>query len=153
MDTNASKYAAVAVLQQVELGALVSIHTDMEEKTPTIDNRPAPIQCEGGLLVHNGPSFPRRLHLPVFLGAREARTFVSKPMEPEQVLVPVEPQAPTCEEEASAPTYDLLDRKAITKTRFNPKPRVRKTVLSGRGFLSPQISRLRMFVPLCLATW
>ena len=120
-------------------GALVPVHIDMEEDISPIERQEAflvdpsqygadfsyprlvwdsedrPVQREHGLRVDHGPSFPSRVHLLGIMGAREAGTLFCNPTEAEQALVPMEPQAPSCEEEAPPHPYSLLDSMAITE--------------------------------------
>ena len=140
-------------------GALVPVHTDMEEEISPIERQEAflvdpsqygadhsyprlvwdsqarPVQREHGLLVDHGPSFPSRVHLLGIMGAREAGTLICNPTEAEQALVPMEPQAPSCEEEAPPPPYSLLDPMAITEDSLLPQACGEEESPEGRSFL------------------
>ena len=89
----------------MQAGALVPVHTNLEEEISPIERQEAflvdpsqcgadysyprlvwdsharPVQREHGLLVYQGPSFPSTVHLLGIMGARETGTLLCNPTE------------------------------------------------------------------------
>ena len=69
------------------------------------------------------------------MGAREVSTLICNPTGAEQALVPMKPQALSCEEEAPPPPYSLLDASAITEHSLLPQACGEEESPEGRSFL------------------